>query len=205
MCNVIKRKIGILGGTFNPIHIGHLIMGERAYEELGLDVVWIMPSNNPPHKDNDELVSDEARIEMVKMAIQGNQHFSLSTFEFERSGYTYTADTLIELSKRYPECEFYFIIGGDSLVALETWSRPNIIFEKANIVATSRDGMTSEEIKRQILYLEEKYHGKIYLLSIPRIDISSHMIRTCIKQEKSVAYYTPSSVVSYIKEHNLYL
>lgn len=204
MCNVVKRKVGILGGTFNPIHIGHLIMGERAYEELGLDVVWIMPSNNPPHKNNSELVSDEARIEMVEMAIKGNDHFLLSTFEFERSGYTYTADTLTELSETYPEYEFYFIIGGDSLLSLETWSRPNIIFEKANIVAASRDGMTSEEVQKKILYLEKQYRGKIYPLSIPRIDISSHMIRTCIKQGKSVSYYTPSNVVSYIKENGLY-
>ncbi len=121
-------KIGIMGGTFNPIHFAHLILAESAYEELNLDKILFMPSKKPPHKLNESIESDEHRIQMIQLAIKSNPHFDLSCVELEREGITYTADTLEELNRNYPQDEFYFIIGADSLFQIEDWWHPEQIF-----------------------------------------------------------------------------
>ena len=196
-------KIGIMGGTFNPIHMAHLILAESAYEQLQLDKILIMPSKKPPHKLHDPIASDHHRIEMVKLAIKGNPHFELSTMELEREGITYTADTLQQLTKEYPENEYYFILGLDSLQQIEKWKTPDIIFHLAHIVAAGRYHFPKERIEGQVHRLEEIYHGKIHLLEIPNMDLSSEMLREHVKMGKSIRYYVPSSVEEYIREHGL--
>lgn len=197
-------KIGIMGGTFNPIHMAHLILAESAYEQLHLDKVLIMPSRKPPHKLHDPIASDQHRIEMVKLAIEGNPHFELSTMEIDRDGITYTAETLQQLIKEYPENEYYFILGLDSLQQIEKWRSPNIIFQLAHIVAAGRYHFPKDKIEGQVHHLEEVYQGKIHLLEIPNIDLSSEMLREHVKNGKSIRYYVPCSVDQYIREHGLY-
>ena len=120
-----RKKIGIMGGPFDPIHVGHLILGEKAYEQLGLDRVWFMPSGNPPHKRNRKgQASNEQRVSMVKKAIAGNPHFELSLIEMNEDGYTYTYRTLERLKEENPDTDYYFIIGADSLYDFATWKKP---------------------------------------------------------------------------------
>ncbi len=197
-------RIGIMGGTFNPIHFAHLILAESAYEELKLDKVLFMPSKKPPHKLQENIESDEHRARMIKLAIQDNPHFELSYLELEREGITYTADTLEELNKNYPQDEFYFIMGADSLFQIEDWWNPQLIFQLANIVAAVRDCATMEEITAQINHLANLFKARIYLLCTPNMDISSKMLRQKLENGKTIRYYIPDPVVQYIREHVLY-
>nr|WP_308741931.1 nicotinate-nucleotide adenylyltransferase [uncultured Anaerocolumna sp.] len=197
-------KVGIMGGTFNPIHMAHLILAESAYEQLQLDKILIMPSKKPPHKLHEPIVSDHHRKEMVKLAIEGNPHFELSLMELEREGITYTADTLRQLAKDFPENEYYFILGWDSLQQIEKWRDPDVILRLSHIVAAGRYRSPKDKIEQQAHHLEEMYHGKIHLLEIPNMDLSSEMLREHIKEGKSIRYYVPSQVAQYIQEHGLY-
>ncbi len=197
-------KIGIMGGTFNPIHFAHLILAENAYDECKLDKVLFMPSKKPPHKLHESIVKDEHRVQMIDLAIKDNPHFELSSLELEREGITYTADTLAELNIKYPMDEFYFIMGADSLFQIEDWWHPQNIFSLTNIVAAVRDHATRKELDKQVDYLANKYEAKIHLLSTPNMDISSKMLRQNIRLNKSIRYYVPDQVVRYITDHNLY-
>lgn len=135
-----NRKIGIMGGTFDPIHIGHLILGEAAYEQFGLDEVWFLPAGNPPHKRNRAgQAKDAQRVEMVRRAIASNPHFVLCTKEMKDEGYTYSYRTLEAMRKEHPGTEFYFIIGADSLFYFDEWKNPERICAAAKILVATRD------------------------------------------------------------------
>ena len=198
------RKIGIMGGTFNPIHIGHLMLAEHAYEEFSLDEVIFLPSARPPHKDQ-QILSDINRKEMILLATQDNPHFSFSSLEFERKGTTYTVDTMRELNKRYPKDTFYFIIGADSFFALESWYNPKELFRQTSFVVATRDGHKKEELEKHKNTLEQQYQAKIQFLNSPNIEISSRSIRKRVLEGKSISYYVPKAVEEYIKRHRLYL
>lgn len=198
------KKVGIMGGTFNPIHVGHLIMAEHAYEQFQLDQVLFMPAKNPPHKQNMDLISDQCRMEMVDLAIQDNPHFALSKLELERQGLTYTADTLRILKEQNPDVQYYFIIGADSFFQIETWREPEVIFSLSSILVAERYQLADTELQEQLSYLSNKYSSAIYLLNSPNIGISSNSIRNKRKEEQSIKYLTPDSVYDYIKQHNLY-
>lgn len=200
-----QHKVGIMGGTFNPIHTAHLILAEHAYEQYELDTVLIMPSKNPPHKDNDEILPEENRVTMIEMAIKDNPHFELSRIELKREGTTYTVDTLEYLTSQYEDTEFYFIIGGDSLYQIDTWKNPERIFQLCHILAATRYGLEKEVIKERIEELKIKYHGNIDLLDTPNLDISSKFIRTQVKDGKSIKYYVVNEVENYIYEQGFYL
>ena len=203
--DIVKmRKIGIMGGTFNPIHIAHLILAESAYEQLNLDMILFMPSKNPPHKIHAHIVSDEHRIRMIQLAIKDNSHFALSKVELEREGLTYTAETLESLTKEYPENEYYFIIGADSLLQIEQWKDPEIIFKLSQIVAVGRDHLPEQEIVKQINHLIKKYDSIIHFLNIPNMDVSSKILRNNRREGKSIRYYVPNTVANYIEEQQLY-
>ena len=201
----MKKRIGIMGGTFAPIHIGHLILAEKAYEELALDEVWFMPSGNPPHKQNREgRASDQQRVEMVRKSIADNPHFRLSTEEMHPDGYTYTYETLERLHKKYPDQTYYFIIGADSLYDFDTWCRPDRICKAASLLVATRNAVPEESLKEQMLYLEEKYKGNFIQLHTPNLEISSQTLRDWIRQGKSVRYYLVDEVYTYIREEGIY-
>lgn len=198
-------KIGIMGGTFNPIHYGHLFMAEQAYEQIGLDKVLFMPSNNPPHKDNGVIASNEHRSTMVKLAIEGNPHFELSTIEMDRKGITYTADTLRILNEENPNIEYYFIIGADSFFNLQKWREPENIFKLCTLLVFERDLVEKDKMLEQHRYLSSIYtHIKLKFLSMPTIQISSNNIRSRINDNLTIRYYVPDNVLTYISEHRLY-
>lgn len=179
-----KKKIGIMGGTFDPIHIGHLMLAEQAYDKFELDKVLIMPSGNPPHKDNAVSALSKHRVQMARLAIESNKHFELSLIEVERSGYTYTYETLEDLKKENPDVEYYFIIGADSLLDFDKWKEPKKICEDSTILVATRYNLSSIELKRQIDDVANKYNAKIYSLETPNIDISSKLIRTLVSTGK---------------------
>lgn len=201
-----RKKIGIMGGTFDPIHIGHLILGEKAYEQLQLDKVWYMPSGNPPHKkDRAGRASDEQRVEMVRRAISGNPHFELSLIEMHENGYTYTYHTLEMLRKENPDTDYYFIIGADSLFSFETWMEPERICQACTLVVAVRDHTPAQELDQEMLRLSRKYGGCFLKLNTTNMDISSEMLRRWIRDENSIRYYVPDSVISYIENQHMYL
>ena len=199
-------KIGIMGGTFNPIHNGHLSLADAALLQHNLDEVWFMPSGLPAHKANDELLSAEVRLHMVKLAIDGNKKFKASSFEIDRAGFTYTADTMVALTKEYPDTEFYFIIGGDSLMKFHKWVKPEVISAHTSLLATGRNGYTKEELDKQADYLKDQFGTKVFFIEMPELVISSNAIRSyCKTQQYDVIQpMVPKSVFQYIMEQELW-
>lgn len=199
-------KIGIMGGTFDPIHNGHLMLGHAAYKAFSLDQIWFMPNGNPPHKKSETIKSTaEDRMKMTSLAIAPFPEFVLQPYEALRAEVSCSYQTMEHFSKIYPDDEFYFIIGADSLMAIETWIHPERIFPTCTILATYRNEVkTKEEMNRQIQYLSEKYHAKIRLLETPLMPVSSHELRASLQSGDSVSEYMPAAVCSYIKQHHLY-
>lgn len=198
-------KIGILGGTFDPIHNGHLMLGEYAYRQFDLDLIWFMPNGNPPHKSNDSIESQtKNRVEMVKRAISGTEYFSLQPYEAETKEVHYSYKTMDYFKRSYPEHEFYFIIGADSLFSIEKWVHPEILLKKCVILAAYRDEKGTEEMLAQIAYLNQKYQADIRLLNTPNVDISSSEIREKLKRGQSIQEIVPDTVYAYIEENQLY-
>lgn len=199
-----KKKIGIMGGTFDPIHIGHLMLAEQAYDKFELDKVLIMPAGNPPHKDHEVSALTKHRVQMTRLAIEGNKHFELSTIEVERTGYTYTYETLENLKKENPDAEYYFILGADSLMEIHKWREPEKIFQCATVLVAARYNLESKELNNKIKEVAKEYQGKLYLLDTPNIDLSSTLIRTLVSAGKSIKYYVSGDVERYIYKNKLY-
>ncbi|MFI3172105.1 MAG: nicotinate-nucleotide adenylyltransferase [Eubacteriales bacterium] len=198
-------KVGIVGGTFNPIHVGHLMLGEYAYEEFLLDAIWFMPNGNPPHKDaNTFSISTKARIAMVELAITGTSYFHLSKHEIEKESVSYSYKTMKELCEKYPENEFYFIVGSDSLFSLEQWKKPELLFEYCTILVACRENMDLKRVHQHIDYLKEKYACKMKLLQMPLLEVSSSNIRSRLQENKSVKYIVPEVVHEYMTTNRLY-
>lgn len=200
------KKIGIMGGTFDPIHSGHLMLGKQAYEEYDLDCVWYMPSRQPPHKKDHQITSPANRLEMVRLAVENTPFFACSDFELCRTeGNTYTADTLLLLKQAYPDTEFYFIVGADSIFDMEKWYHPEIVMKNAVILAADRScGHDDIPLNRQIEYLAQKYDARICRLHSRRMDVSSQLLREKIQNGECISSYIPDPVAQFIEEHHLY-
>ncbi|HBA69109.1 MAG TPA: nicotinate-nucleotide adenylyltransferase [Lachnospiraceae bacterium] len=201
----VKRKTGIMGGTFNPIHIGHLILAESARESLGLDNVIFIPSGQPYMKTGMKIADKQMRLEMTRLAIQDNPFFTLSALEVEREGNSYTYETLETLRREEPETDFYFIAGADSLFSMEKWRNPEIIFQNCAVLAAARNGTGSIKLNKQIAYLHKKYKARIEILPMKEFAVSSTDIRTRIQERKSVRYLVPDKVIAYIEKNELYM
>ncbi len=201
-----KHRIGIMGGTFDPIHIGHLMLAECAYEQFQLEQVMFLPSGNPPHKqDRSDGASDLQRMEMVRLAIEDNRHFSLDPEEMLRSGLTYTNETLKMLKDRHPDTDYYFIIGADSLMTFDTWKNPDIICQNCILVAAVRDQLDVCTMNRKMEELKDRYGARIHLLHTPDVEISSSSLRAWCRQNRSIRYYVPDRVYEYIRKNNIYV
>ncbi len=199
------KKIGIMGGTFDPIHIGHLILGETAYEQLGLDIVRFLPSGNPPHKRNRSGgASEEERVQMVSLAIEGNEHFELSLEDMVKDDYSFTYSLLERFKAQNPQEELYFIIGADSLFDFEKWRNPARICQLCTLVVATRNQTSEDALDAQIRLLEEKYRGHFIKLRSPDLDIASSEIRKMVTRNESIRYYVPESVREYIVSKNMY-
>ncbi len=198
-------KIGIMGGTFDPIHIGHLLLAQFAYEECALDEIWFLPNGNPPHKQTKEGQDALAhRVEMVRLATDDVPYFKLCLHESRINRHSYTYKTMQELNALYPENEFYFILGADSLFAIEEWRNFREIFPSCIILAAVRDDKDADDMKMQTVYLEQEYNARISLLKAPQLEISSTTIRERAEKGLSIHYMVPDSVADYIEKNHLY-
>lgn len=200
-------KIGIMGGTFDPIHNGHLKLGEAAYRLFHLDEVWFMPNGNPPHKTScAPEASAKERAEMVKQAIAGISYFKAEEYEVLREEVSYSYKSMEYLKKTYPEHEFYFIIGADSLFTIDEWRKPERLLASCIILAACRGTVdTQEKLNAQIQYLKQKYKAKIEILPFPLMQISSHEIRTALHEDESeLKSCLPAPTLTYIKSNHLY-
>ena len=199
------KRIGIMGGTFDPIHNGHLAAAEAARRGFGLDKVLFIPTGYSPHKNNKLITPCSQRYEMTMLAVSNNEYFDVSKIEMERSGASYTVDTLYELNQRFgKKAKIYFIAGGDSMSEIFTWKSPESIFKLCSIISVSRPGVENETLNRQIEIARGSYGAKIYSLRMPFLEISSSDIRKRIEIEQPVKYLLPEAVEKYIKKNRLY-
>jgi len=187
-----KRRIGILGGTFNPPHLGHLVIADQVATQLGLDQVLFMPDAEPPHVDRKLAIPAVDRVAMVQAAIKDNPRFKLELTEVQRGGKSYSYDTMLQLTREHPENQYYFIIGGDMVAYLPKWYRIDDLLKLVQFVGVCRQGFTRES-PYPVLWVD-----------VPSIGISSTMIRDQVRRGQSVRYLVPTMVALYIKEHLLY-
>ena len=205
MNSEIRHRIGIMGGTFDPIHIGHLILAECAYEQFQLESVLFLPSGNPPHKKHrHDGASDQERLDMTALAIRDNPHFTLDCEEMLRNGFTYTCETLRLMKEKHPDTDYYFIMGADSLMSFDSWKHPELISASCILLVAVRDQLETEKMQEKMKELHAKFGSRIFLLGTPNLDISSTKLRECLRQKRSVRYFVPDPVLDYIKIKQIY-
>jgi nicotinate-nucleotide adenylyltransferase len=197
----LTTRIGIMGGTFDPIHYGHLFIAEEARLAYGLAQVVFLPNGNPPHKEGSLLSPALHRFAMTELAVQTNPFFVASESEIQRKGVVYTYDTLALFRAQYPDTELYYITGIDTVLELETWYRPDEVLNMAIFVAAARPGYEAQSLSER---LPASFCERIALLPDTWMDISSTDIRNRVQQGRAIRYLTPDSVVDYIAQHNLY-
>ncbi|WP_165246361.1 nicotinate-nucleotide adenylyltransferase [Paludisphaera soli] len=194
-------RLGIYGGTFDPIHLGHLILAEQCREACELDRVWFVVANEPPHKRGAKRSAVHHRIEMTRLAIAGHAAFEVSEIEASRPGPSYSVETLAQIREQRPEDELFFLIGGDSLVDLPTWREPGKIAAMATIVVANRPGSDVEPPPTSPFGPDAL---PLRLVSIPPIGVASQDLRARLAEGRSIRYMTPRSVEAYIEAHKLY-
>lgn len=207
-------KIGIMGGTFNPIHNGHIGIAKAAYEQFALDEVWFMPNHIPAYKNEQEVLCGEERMHMIHLAIRQYPYFRVSDYELKRTGKTYTYKTISMLSNDYPEHSFYFIMGADSLFYFEKWKHPEMIVKYTKILVAMRDDKGEKEIREKISEFNQFYENEIFFpIKTPVYPCSSSEIRYKIQhsdretlsvEDFSFRYHISKDVLQYIIEKNLY-
>ena len=201
------ERIGILGGTFDPIHLGHLIIAEQARDQYKLDRVLLIPSGHSYFKDNRsrKVQPAQIRLEMTKIAAGNYKPFEVSDIEVNRPGNTYSFETLEELKAQNPESELFFIVGADTICSMRTCREPKRIFDVCTVLAAMReDQVDPEEFQKQTRALQRDFGARIFPVSIPNIGISSTQIRERAASGKSVHYLVPDALESYIIETGIY-
>lgn len=196
------KKIGIIGGTFNPIHLAHIYIAYEAKCQLNLDKVIFMPAGSPPHKKNEDILEAPLRYKMVLEAIKKYEDFEISNYEIEKEGFSYTYETLENFKSK--DNILYFITGADCLINIEKWKNPDRIFKASKLVVFNRPGYDKESLKLQKNEIEKKYNTSINFLDIMDLEISSTMIRDRIKDGKKIDFFIPKEVLDFIRKNNIY-
>jgi nicotinate-nucleotide adenylyltransferase len=193
-------RVGVLGGTFDPVHVAHLVIAERAREELSLDLVLFIPAGDPWRKSDREITAARHRLAMLKLAIAGNDAFGVSDLELRRVGPTYTADTLATLAGERLDDAFWFIVGADALADLPNWHEPGRIVKHARLAVAPRDVQDANVVAQGVA----EFRDRIDLFHAPRMEVSSTDIRARAAAGRSIRYLVPEAVGGYIAEHRLY-
>ena len=188
----MKKKIGILGGTFDPPHIGHLIIANEVMHHEGLDEIWFMPNHEPPHKLKSGSVSNEDRLKMLKLAIKDREGFHVQTIELDRDGKSYTFDTMTILKEMYPDFDFHFIIGADMVEYLPKWYMIDELLKLVRFISVNRPNYSSDT------------SYPVTYVAVPDINISSKLIRGRLLKGETISFLVKDEVERYIKENRLY-
>lgn len=196
--------VGIMGGTFDPIHFGHLAAAEGARQQLGLDRVLFMPNRQPPHKAGRHVSAAEHRAAMVKLAIAGNPGFDYTDVELHREGPSYTSDTIRAVHDLYPDLRSAFLVGMDSLLEIQTWHDYPTLLTLTDLVVVSRPGYSVEQRDAVLAALGPALTGRIRLLETPGVAVSATELRRLAGEGRSLRYLVPDAVAGYIREHHLY-
>lgn len=196
-------SIGLLGGTFNPPHLGHLLMAQEAWSQLGLDRVELMPVHTPPHKEAVGDPGPEVRLELCRLAVGDDPRLSVSAFEVERPGPSWTVATLAAIRETSPQDELTFIVGGDQAQALPTWREPQRVLELARLAVAERSGVRRQDIVERLDGLCDA--ARITFFDMPRMDVSSSEVRTRVAAGRPVRYLVPDAVARAIAARSLYL
>lgn len=198
-------KLAIMGGTFDPIHIGHLMTAEEVRHEFNIDQVIFIPTGHPPHKESDAVTHSEHRYLMTVLATVENPHFNVSRIEIDREGTTYTVDTIKEIKKKYPsDTKIYFITGADAVHEMLTWKRVDELMGICEFVAVTRPGYDKKHLKSKIEELRKSFECTVHFLEVPALAISSSDIRQRVKKGKPIQYLVAPSVEKYIQKFKLY-
>jgi nicotinate-nucleotide adenylyltransferase len=195
-------RVGILGGTFNPPHLGHLVCAQEAYSQLQLDHVMLIPDRIPPHKPVEDEPGAEHRLAMCRLAVDGDERMSVSDIETLRGGTSYTVDTLVELQKRAPDNELYLIVGGDVAAGLPRWREPERVLSLATLAVAKRRGTPRERVEQALAGLRGAERTQYFRM--PRIAISSTMLRRRVSAGVPIRYLVPEQVSTYIEKEGLY-
>jgi nicotinate-nucleotide adenylyltransferase len=193
-------RIGIYGGTFDPIHLGHLVLAEQCREQLELDEVWFVPAGDPPHKRPAPLASGRQRRDMVDFAISGHAHFLVSDIELERDGPSYTIETLTQLNQLHPGQEWWLLIGADSLKDFPTWKQPEDIVQLARVAAVNRGDARPADAAE----FTARFGERLDVVTMPGISISASDIRQRVAEGRSIRFLVPRAVEVYIQQQGLY-
>jgi nicotinate-nucleotide adenylyltransferase len=195
-------RVGILGGTFNPPHIAHLVCAQEAYLQLGLDEVMLIPARIPPHKPVDDEPGAEHRLELCRAAIEGDDRFTVSDLEITRDGPSYTVDTLRTLTRRAPDSELFMIVGGDVAAGLPSWHEPERVLSLATLAVAKRRGTARARVEQALQSLPGGERAVFFRM--PRIAISSTLVRRRVRHGEPVKYFVPDAVAEYIERNRLY-
>lgn len=199
-----NQRVGIFGGSFDPVHLGHLVLADRCREACELDEVRFVPAADPPHKQSGSLVPGKQRAEMLEFATAGIPEFAVDRRELKRDGKNYTVDTLTELRSELPDSDLFFLIGADSLHDLPTWREPERILQLATIVAVNRGDDPLPDLTDVESRFGDVARGRIRFVTIPGLAISSTEIRDRVRTGRTVRFLAPRAVEAYIAEHGLY-
>jgi nicotinate-nucleotide adenylyltransferase len=195
-------RVGILGGVFNPPHIGHLICAQEALLQLELETVLFMPVGQAPHRGVEEDPGAEVRVEMCERAVAGDERLEVSRLEVEREGPSYTVDTLRQWRERSPDDEIFWLMGGDQAASLPSWREPEEVLSLATIAVVERTGWHREEVVIRLARL--KGGARVVFFDMPRIDVSSSMVRRRVARGKPIRYLVPDAVAELVAERGLY-
>lgn len=199
-------RIGIFGGTFDPVHIGHLIMAEQAREQANLDQVWFIPSFKPPHKQEQEITPFERRVDMLGFALAGQESkFRIDTIEQQRPGLSFTTDTLAALNERDPGNDWFLLLGADCLPDLPKWHQPTTLLKQATLLTVARPGHAVLNADQLAVLLQlPASEIRMQAIDVPLVDISSRDLRQRVKQGKTITFQVPRATEAYIRERKLY-
>lgn len=201
----MNKKIGILGGTFDPIHLGHILIAKQAMEEYSLDEIWFLPTGKSPHKEASEVTSTFHRLNMVELAIQPYSKFFLCDYETKQEKVNYTFQTLKHLTEQYQETTFYFIMGQDSIKDFPKWKEPSQICKYATLLVAIRQEVEyTKELEEDIAFVRRQYHATIKCLHSPNFPVSSSQIRVLARKKQQISEFVPKEVEEYIIENHIY-
>ncbi|MEO2013109.1 MAG: nicotinate-nucleotide adenylyltransferase [Fuerstiella sp.] len=198
-------KLGILGGTFDPVHYGHLLLAETCRQQLSLDQVRLVPAGSPPHKTGMNITDGHARADMLQLAVSGYPEFVVDRREIRREGQSFTVQTLADFRNDFAEAELFFLMGADSLRDIPTWREPNRIFELATIVAVNRPGLPEPTHSQVVDWIGDDLAKRVKSVAMPGTDISSTDLRQRVRDGQGLRFLVPRAVEAYLDQHEVYV